>query len=77
MGRRINESLIGMENNKSNNNGLTQEFCHTFWNEIKNIFMNSVRESKFLKFLSCFYLVLARLHIQRQILRQKWKTQLT
>ena len=39
-----------MENNNSHGNGgLTKEFYCTFWNEIKNIFINSLRESKCLK----------------------------
>ena len=42
-----------MENNKSpGNDGLTKEFYCTFWNEIKDIFINSLRESKYLKTLS-------------------------
>ena len=42
-----------MENNKSHgNDGITKEFYCTFWNEIKNIFMNSLRESKLLNALS-------------------------
>ena len=39
-----------MENNKfPGNDGLTKEFYCTFWNEIKNIFINFLRESKCLK----------------------------
>ena len=42
-----------MENNKSLGNvGLIKEFYCIFWNEIKNIFINSLRESKCLKVLS-------------------------
>ena len=42
-----------MENHKSpGNDRLTKEFYCTFWNEIKNIFINSLRESKCLKALS-------------------------
>ena len=42
-----------MENNKSpGNDGLTKEFHCTFWNETKNIFINSLRESKCLKAFS-------------------------
>ena len=42
-----------MENNKSpGNDGLTKDFYCTFWNEIKNIFIKSLRESKSLKALS-------------------------
>ena len=36
-----------MENGKSpGNNGLTKEFYETFWNELKEIFIESVSESK-------------------------------
>ena len=42
-----------MENNKFlGNDGLMQEFYWTFWNGIKNIFINSLRGSKYLKVLS-------------------------
>ena len=51
--KEIYQSLINMENNKSpGNNGLTKEFYCTFWNEIKNILINLLRESKCLKVLS-------------------------
>ena len=50
--KEIYDSLIGMENSKSNQYGLTKQFYCTFWNEIKNIFMNSLRESKILDILS-------------------------
>ena len=41
-----------MQNNKSpGNNGLSKEL---YWNEIKIIFMNSLRKSKCLKALSTF-----------------------
>ena len=51
--KEIYQSLINMENNKfPGNSGLTKEFYCTFWNEIKNIFINSLRESKYLKVLS-------------------------
>ena len=41
-----------MENNKSPGNDCpTKDFYCTFWNEIKNIFMNSLRESKCLNLL--------------------------
>ena len=53
MEKEIYQSLIGMENNESpGNDGLTKELYCTFWNEIKNIFINSVRESKCFKALS-------------------------
>ena len=42
-----------MKNNKpSGKDGLTKEFYFTFWNKIKNIAMNSLRESECLKALS-------------------------
>ena len=41
-----------MKKNKfPGNDGLTNEFYCTFWNEIKNIFINSLRKSKCLKVL--------------------------
>ena len=44
-----------MENNKSpSNDDLTKESYYTFKNEIKNIFINSLREPKYLKALSTF-----------------------
>ena len=34
-------ALLGMENNKSpGNDGLTKEFYVSFWNEIKELFIN-------------------------------------
>ena len=46
-------SLISMENKKSpGNDGLTNKFYCTFWNETKNHFMNSLTESKCLNALS-------------------------
>ena len=40
------KALKSMQNNKSpGNDGLTKEFYETFWNEIKNPFMNSVMEA--------------------------------
>ena len=49
--KEIYQSLIIMESNKSpGNDGLTKEFYCSFWNEIKNIFIN--RESRCLKALS-------------------------
>ena len=44
--------FISMENNKSSgDDGLTKEFYSFFWNEIKNIFINSLREIKCIKAL--------------------------
>ena len=42
-----------MQNNKSPGyNGLTKEFYKTFWNEIKNLFINSIVEAREKKKLS-------------------------
>ena len=39
--KKIQMSLISMENNKTpSNDGLTKEFYCTCWNESKNIFIN-------------------------------------
>ena len=36
-----------MQNNKSpGNDGLTKEFYESFWDDLKEIFVNSVRETK-------------------------------
>ena len=36
-----------MQNDKSRgNDGLTKEFYETFWDELKEIFVNSVRQAK-------------------------------
>ena len=43
--------MISFENNKSpGNDGLTKEFYHTFWDDIKGTLMKSLKESK----LKCF-----------------------
>ena len=48
----IYESMIGFDNNKSpGNDGLTKEFYQTFWHDVKDIFFNSLQESKRLKYL--------------------------
>ena len=42
-----------MQNNKSpGNDNLTKEFYKTFWDELKEIFVNSVREAKEIEHLS-------------------------
>ena len=44
--------MIGLDNNKSpGNNGLTKEFYHTFWQDVKDIFFSSLQESIRLKYL--------------------------
>ena len=49
----IYKSLTSFKNNKSpGNDGLTIEFYCCFWNDIKDIFMTSLCESKKLKQLS-------------------------
>ena len=41
------KSLKSMQNDKSpGNDGLTKEFYKTFWDKLKEIFINSVREAK-------------------------------
>ena len=41
------KTLKSMQNNKSpGNDRLTKEFHETFWNEIKNPFMNSITEAR-------------------------------
>ena len=48
----IYESMISFDNNKSpGNDGLTKEFYQTFWQDVKDIFFNSLQESKRLKYL--------------------------
>ena len=49
--KEIYNSLTSFENNKSpGNDGLTKEFYYTFWDDIKDIFMKSLKESKKLKY---------------------------
>ena len=44
--------MISFDNNKSpGNNGLTKEFYQAFWQDVKDIFFNSLQESKRLKYL--------------------------
>ena len=46
----IYKSLTNFTNSKlPGNDGLTKKFCCCFWNEIKDIFMKSLCESKKLK----------------------------
>ena len=43
--KEIYNSLISLENNKSpDNDGLTKEFYYTFWDDIKDTFMKSLKE---------------------------------
>ena len=43
----IYTALTSIASNKSpDNDGLTKEFYNTFWHEVRNIFMKSLRESK-------------------------------
>ena len=43
----LDDSLKSMKNDKSpGNDGLTKEFYETFWNELKEIFGDSVLEAK-------------------------------
>ena len=49
------ETLKSMQNNKfPGNDGLTKEFYKSFWNEIKNPFMNSIMGAREKKKLSIF-----------------------
>ena len=46
-------SLMGIQNNKSpGNDGLKKEFFVTFWEDIKDVFLNSFRIAKLKKELS-------------------------
>ena len=45
--KEIFESTKNFQNSKSpGNDGLTKEFCYTFWDKIKQPFMNSMSHSK-------------------------------
>ena len=47
------KSLRNMQNNKSpGNDGLTKKFYETFWDDLKEILVNSVREAKEIRHLS-------------------------
>ena len=49
--KEIYNSLKSFENNKSpGNDGLTKEFYYTFWDDIKDTFMKSLKEPKKLKY---------------------------
>ena len=48
----IYKSMISFNINKSPvNDGLTKEFYHTFWQDVKDIFFNLLQEFKRLKYL--------------------------
>ena len=48
--KEIFDSLVSFENNKSpGNDGFTKEFYITFWDDFKDIFLSSLRDSKRLK----------------------------
>ena len=50
--KEIYNSLISFESNKSpGNDGLTKEFYCTFWDDIKDTFVKSLKESKKVKYL--------------------------
>ena len=51
--KEIYDALTDIDNNKSpGNDGLTKEFYYTFWNDIKDVYISSIRESKTKKVLS-------------------------
>ena len=39
-------SLKSMQNNKTRNDELTREFYETFWNEMKYLFLKSLKQAK-------------------------------
>ena len=44
--------MISFANIKSpGNDRFTKEFCNTFWQDVRDIFINSLQESKLLKYL--------------------------
>ena len=48
--KEIFDSLVSFENNKSlGNDGFTKEFYITFWDDLKDIFLSSLQDSKRLK----------------------------
>ena len=48
----IYETMISFANIKSpGNDRFTKEFCNTFWQDVRDIFINSLQESKLLKYL--------------------------
>ena len=52
MEKDIYESIKSFDNNKSpGNDGLTKEFYQRFWQDVKDIFFNSLQEYKRLKYL--------------------------
>ena len=47
----IYKSMVGFGNNKSpGNDGLTKKFYQTFWQDVEDIFFNSLQESKRLNY---------------------------
>ena len=51
--KEIYEALASIASNKfPGNDGLTKEFYYTFWNEVKDTFIDFLRESKVKKILS-------------------------
>ena len=51
--KELYDSMISMKNNKSpGNDGLTKEFYETFWNDIKDVFIKSMKRAMDIKELS-------------------------